>query len=178
MTRARLARTPGPAPGSAIAPGTILCPSAVPLCFSQAARRFGAGRLGRSPLGARGTGEGVAGCAADPRGGGSCSAAERPFAMTQGSPTGAAAGGAGTRLPARPHSGVAAAGAQGPRTLPQRDAVPGDRGGSADDPADAGGESYHLRNRLALEAIFQASPAAAGLLRPEQDGCCSAPVRR
>jgi hypothetical protein len=40
-----------------------------------------------------------------------------------------------------------------------------------------GGEFYHLQNRLALQAL-QAAPAAAGPVRPEQDGGCSAPVRR
>jgi hypothetical protein len=42
-----------------------------------------------------------------------------------------------------------------------------------------GGEFYQLQNRLALEALSQAAPAAAAsLLRPEQNGGCSAPVRR
>jgi hypothetical protein len=42
-----------------------------------------------------------------------------------------------------------------------------------------GGEFHQVQNRLALEAFFQAAPAAAGAaLRQEQDGRCSAPVRR
>jgi hypothetical protein len=42
-----------------------------------------------------------------------------------------------------------------------------------------GGEFYHVQNRLALEALFQAAPAAATAgLRPEQNGGYSAPVRR